>query len=194
MRQKDPGTRTGRLRHLLSVCGMLCNSGCTIRDDECANLYSSQRLRLASHLVCHLCQRTVFTMKLFKDCWIAILQLLDAFTLSPTGRSALQNSPAGLKINPPRISSADNQNGGFEPFNPPSRAEDRDDSIRCNYPEMGDQWEFCGTENRSCWLQNKKNSSLKYSIDTDYEFDYPLGVVRHVCHPFFLHSSSLCLR
>lgn len=138
-------------------------------------------------------------MKLFNDCWIAILQLLDTLTLSTTGRSALQNSPAGLEINPSStpnypLPGTGRPNEGFIPFTPPSSAEDQDKSIACKYPSLGDEWEFCGEENRGCWIRNRKNSSELFDISTNYEEKFRPGVLRKVCQLFHLHSSSLWLR
>ena len=52
----------------------------------------------------------------------------------------------------------------------------------CKYKELGDEWESCSTpENRQCWLRSSTGKT--YDINTDYELNYPPGVLREVSSP-----------
>lgn len=115
-------------------------------------------------------------MKLFKDCWVALLQLLDTLTLSPTHGSALQE-PLG----PPSHGPVSPSKG--PKFEPPGLGEERGNAIACDYEHLGPTWKSCSTpDDRSCWLKGPKGET--YDLHTDYEKHYPQGILRKVSRIF----------
>ena len=114
-------------------------------------------------------------MKLLQDCWIALLELYDALTISSmTDRLGLQQSIQHSGFQLPSISS-----GGGPAFTPPTHPEYRDSSIICNYTSMGSQWKPCSSpDNRGCWLKGPNGQD--FNINTDYEQIAPKGVTRKV--------------
>jgi hypothetical protein len=66
-----------------------------------------------------------------------------------------------------------------EPFIPPSAPDD----FKCKYPNLKD-YSFCSTYgDRSCWLKSSDPKKLSYDINTNYETEFPEGIVRKVYPP-----------
>ncbi len=127
-------------------------------------------------------------MKLFKDCWVALLDLFNAVTLTSTDGSA-QHSLGfgdwpGFRPGKPQFPFPSKPKPTLTPirkpvFTPPSRGEDSDNGILCDYTAMGAGWGSCSTaDDRGCWL--KGPNGQRYDINTDYENKYPKGVTRKV--------------
>lgn len=126
-------------------------------------------------------------MKLFTECWLALLNTLNALTGPPTdgiqqslgflrssGRGHVPHYPFPPEVNPLK-------------FKPPSEIGSKDSSIECDYTAMGEGWRSCFTpEDRGCWLKGPGNKS--FDINTIYEQKAPTGIVRRV----FLYISR-CL-
>lgn len=128
------------------------------------------------------------TMKLFKDCWVALLDVFSALTGTPTdgsqqslgfgpfpGHGHVPKYPF-----PPKKPSLPTPSRIAVPiFAPPSVGETPDSTILCDYTAMGPGWGNCSnSEDRGCWL--KGPNGKKFTIDTDYETLYPKGVTRKV--------------
>lgn len=122
-------------------------------------------------------------MKLLKTCWIALLELFDAFNSTPrVGRLDLQDD-----LQPQLdVPLADNKHDGHPIFSPPSRPENPDTTLKCDYPSLHN-WRPCSTPNdRGCWL--KGPGGRRYDIATNYETTYPPGTIRKVRIWFISHS------
>ncbi len=106
-------------------------------------------------------------MKLFDDCWTAIVHILNVLSLTSwSGKFATEQPLQGsVLVNHP--------SEDYPIFHPPNGPED----FRCEYPEMPG-WKSCSTPtNRKCWLKKGKE---EYNIRTDYENTKitPKGIVR----------------
>ena len=124
-------------------------------------------------------------MKLFTECWLALLDAFNALTGTPTDGS---QQSLGLL----RSSRHGHGHGhGHAPhyplppkkdplkFTPPSGGESQDSSIVCDYTAMGAGWRACSqAEDRGCWLQGPGDA--RFDINTDYEFNAPIGITRKV--------------
>lgn len=114
-----------------------------------------------------------FIMKLLQDCWVSLIAFFDALTLNlhePTSQHALIVNPDG------RYGELANDGPSFRP---PSRPQDPDQVLQCNYTLMGKQWQPCSTnDNRGCWL--KGPNGQQFNISTDYETLWPTGITRKV--------------
>lgn len=131
-----------------------------------------------------------FTMKLFKDCWFALLDVFSALTGTPTDGTqkslGFGHSPGHGHVPkypfPPKHKKPSPPTPSRIPlpiFAPPSHGESPDSSILCDYTAMGPGWGNCSSpEDRGCWL--KGPNGQKFTIDTDYETQYPKGVTRKV--------------
>lgn len=112
--------------------------------------------------------------------WAAsALHIFDAITLTSWRKSV---SPS-QKI----LDTVDALNLEHSPvFEPPNSSPDF--PFSCNYTTMGPGWVDCSTsKDRSCWLKGPVGA--KYDINTNYEKDYPIGIlrrVRHIC--YHLHT------
>lgn len=127
-------------------------------------------------------------MKFLKDCWIVLLEAFNTITGIPSnenqqslglghwrpGHGRTPHYPFPPKPKPPPILKP-------EPvFSPPSRGENPDSSIVCDYSAMGSGWGHCSTaSDRGCWL--KGPNGQQFDINTDYELKKPIGVTRKVC-------------
>ena len=130
-----------------------------------------------------------FAMKLFKDCWVALLDVFNALTGTPTDGTqqslGFGHSPGHGHVPhypfPPKIPSPPTPSRIPLPiFAPPSHGESPDSSILCDYTAMGPGWGSCSNaEDRGCWLTGPNGQ--KFDIHTDYETKYPRGVTRKVC-------------
>ena len=132
-------------------------------------------------------------MHLVERFWVAATSVLNLVTLNPHQSHVEPQSP--LKIHTP------SQVHGPAPIRPPaelvvpSQHEDgpivnlgkgpsfeapgapEDEPFPCKYPAMVG-WESCSTKtDRRCWLR-RKSDGKQYDINTDYENDKPIGVVR----------------
>lgn len=134
------------------------------------------------------------TMKLLKDCWVALLEAFNALTGTPTDGSqqslGFGHFPGHRPGHPPGHA----PHYPFPPkkplnpvpskvpvpiFAPPSHGESPDSDIFCDYTAMGPGWGSCSTaDDRGCWLKGPNGQT--YNIDTDYETKYPKGVTRKV--------------
>ena len=128
-------------------------------------------------------------MKLVKECWLALLDVFNALTGTPTDGS---QQSLGFPGRPGRghVTSQTVPPPQKDPrlFKPPSLGEVRGDAIECDYRAMPTGWEFCSTEtDRGCWLRGPPGTR-RFDIDTDYENQAPKGITRRV----FL-SNSRCL-
>lgn len=143
-----------------------------------------------------------FTMKLFTDCWVALLDLFNALTGTPTDGTqqslGVGHWPPGhghvpkYPFPPKKPSPPTPSRIPLPIFAPPSGGESPDSSILCDYTAMGPGWGNCSQpDDRGCWL--KGPAGQKYSIDTDYETHYPKGVTRKVSCPTFGGSKGLSL-
>ncbi len=107
-------------------------------------------------------------MKLFhlSLCWVALFEVYDASTLSSTtGSFSLQPRQEKLAVI---------RGGNYPNFYPPTRPEDPDDSIRCEYPAMGTEWESCSSpSNRQCWLRGP--GGQEFNISSNYKTMFPQG-------------------
>ena len=128
-------------------------------------------------------------MKLFKDCWVALLDVFNALTGTPTDGTqqslGLGHWPGHVPNYPfpPKNPSTPGQPTPSKLpspiFAPPSHGETPDSGILCDYTAMGPGWGTCSNpDDRGCWL--KGPNGQKYTIDTDYETKYPKGVTRKV--------------
>lgn len=122
-------------------------------------------------------------MKLFKDCWVALLDLFNALTLAPTDGS-LQHSLQEFRNRPghgPRPTLAPAPAVNRNPvFTPPSHAESPASDIKCDYSAMGPGWGPCSKPtDRLCWLEGPNGQ--RFDVSTDYETKAPKGVLRKVC-------------
>ena len=132
-------------------------------------------------------------MKLFTDCWVALLDVFNALTGTPTdgtqqslgfghlpGHGHVPKYPfPPKKPSPPTPTKLPVPINPLPIFAPPSVGESPDSSILCDYTAMGPGWGACSDANdRGCWL--KGPNGQKFSIDTDYETKYPRGVTRKV--------------
>ena len=115
-------------------------------------------------------------MKLFQDCWVALLQLYDTLTLLSTAdRSLSQTTVLQSKFKVPILE----YDYKGPRFSPPSGPEDPNSKFTCDYSAMGIEWKSCSSEkDRGCWLEGPKGQ--KYNISTDYETKYPNGTTRKV--------------
>ncbi|KAI9699786.1 MAG: hypothetical protein M1836_002821 [Candelina mexicana] len=108
-------------------------------------------------------------MKLFRDCWIAILRVYDVITFSSNA------DRFGLQLQPEAVSVYDA--GKLPIFYPPTRPEDKDSSIQCDYSAMGAKWAPCSrSDKRECWLKGPDGD--EYNISTEYEKAWPVGKLR----------------
>lgn len=135
-------------------------------------------------------------MKLFTDCWVALLDVFNALTGTLTdgtqqslglghhrpGHGHVPHYPfPPKKPSPPTPTPSKIPVPVLPPpiFSPPSLGESPDSSILCDYTAMGPGWGACSSpEDRGCWL--KGPNGQQFSIDTDYETKYPKGVTRKV--------------
>ncbi|KAL8770526.1 MAG: hypothetical protein Q9209_003782 [Squamulea sp. 1 TL-2023] len=109
-------------------------------------------------------------MKLLQDCWVALLDLFNAVTLAPSFHDP--DTQQVLDIDYP--SNADH---GGPVFTPPSRPQDPDAVLTCDYSRMGRQWRSCSTPtSRACWLAGP--GGQEFNILTDYETKAPTGILR----------------
>ena len=75
-------------------------------------------------------------MKLLRDCWAALLEVFNVITLSPT-----LNQPASQQIlRPDHGALMPLAETGGPVFTPPSRPQDPDSVIQCDYSPMGKEW------------------------------------------------------
>ena len=162
--------------------------------------FSTVYIGRSPYLPCLLCfhrhnlsspQDGPFTMKLFTDCWVALLDVFNALTGTPTdgtqqslgfGHWPGHGHVPKYPFPPKKPSSPTPPTPSRIPlpiFAPPSGGEFEDSSILCDYTAMGPGWGNCShADDRGCWL--KGPNGQKYSIDTDYETKYPKGVTRKV--------------
>lgn len=127
-------------------------------------------------------------MKLFKDCWVALLDVFNALTGTPTdgtqqslglGRPGHGHVPHYPFPKPGRPPTPIPSKTPVPIFAPPSHGESPDSSILCDYSAMGPGWGPCSDfDNRGCWLKGPNGQT--FDIDTDYETKYPKGVTRKV--------------
>ena len=133
-----------------------------------------------------------FTMKLFKDCWVALLEVFNAISATTTDET--QQSLGFGSLQPAH---GRNPHDSFPPktldlptptrdspliFEPPSHGERPQgrEKFVCNYTAMGEGWSGCSTSSdRGCWLKGPNGEG--YNISTNYEDDKPTGITRHVC-------------
>ena len=117
-------------------------------------------------------------MKLLRDCWAALLELFNAVTLTPT-----LDQPASQHVLQPGRGAFRPQAGSGGPvFAPPTRPQNPDSVIKCDYSPMGKEWVPCSTDHsRACWLAGP--AGREYNINTDYEADAPTGILRKVASP-----------
>lgn len=159
---------------------------------------------LPIHTVFHTQDRS-FTMKLLKDCWVALLEAFNALT--GTSTDGLQQSLGFGHFPGHRPGHGHVPHYPFPPkkplnpvpskvpvpiFAPPSHGESPDSDILCDYTAMGPGWGSCSTaDDRGCWLKGPNGQT--YNIDTDYETQYPKGVTRKVwsSNPWCLHIQTL---
>ena len=118
-------------------------------------------------------------MKFLNSCWMSLLELYNALTLSSTlPNSSIQPSLQGAGFNLPPTS-YDYDGPVFEAPSSPER-----EPFKCDYTAMNNmnvEWANCSrSDNRGCWLRNKKNRSQVYDINTNYEDpkQVPKGVLR----------------
>ncbi|KAI4183414.1 MAG: hypothetical protein LQ348_004687 [Seirophora lacunosa] len=112
-------------------------------------------------------------MKFFLDCWIAILELFNAITLSPS-LDLLHKQQASVAD----LHTATPQTGHDGPvFAPPAQPQDPGEVLTCDYSPMGKEWQPCSTpHSRSCWLAGP--GGQQFDISTDYETKVPTGITR----------------
>ena len=135
-------------------------------------------------------------MKLFKDCWVALLELFNAITILPTDGTqqslGFGRRPGHEKIphypfppeNPALPQQIDTPPSVFQP---PSHGQEPKSSIVCNYSAMGSGWSGCSTpSDRGCWLTGP--GGKRFDINTDYELEAPRGVTRKVRLPDSVHG------
>ena len=103
--------------------------------------------------------------------WAAlVLQFFDAVNLVPWGQSV---SPAQQVLETVEVHNLENS----PVFAPPNGA--LDIPFLCNYTAMGSGWLNCSKpDDRTCWLNGPDGAT--YDINTDYEKDYPTGILRQV--------------
>lgn len=139
-------------------------------------------------------------MKLFKDCWVALLDLFNALTLAPTD-GTLQHSLQEFGNRPghgrrPTAAPAPAPSESRNPvFTPPSRGESPASDIKCDYTAMGPGWGPCSKPtDRLCWLEGPNGQ--RFDVSTDYETKAPKGVLRKVCIllPYTLYAGSQSLQ
>ena len=113
-------------------------------------------------------------MKLLRDCWAALLELFNVVTFSPNLQpSSQQVLPGNLGADLNHVAS------GGPVFSPPSRPQDPDSLLKCDYSPMGNQWQPCSTNHsRECWLAGP--GGQQFDILTDYEKKTPIGITRKV--------------
>lgn len=145
--------------------------------------YISCRAFLVSTYCFPSSQQDSLDMKLFKDCWVALLDLFNALTLAPTDGS-LQHSLQGFGNRPGhgrRPTAAPVPSESRNPvFTPPSRGESPASDIKCDYSAMGPGWGPCSKPtDRLCWLEGPNGQ--RFDVSTDYETRAPKGVLRKVC-------------
>lgn len=114
-------------------------------------------------------------MKLLLDCWIAILDLFNAITLSPS-LDLLHKQQAWVAD----LHTATPHAGHDGPvFAPPAQPQDPGEVLTCDYSPMGKEWQPCSTpHSRSCWLAGP--GGQQFDISTDYETKVPTGITRKV--------------
>lgn len=123
-------------------------------------------------------------MKLFTECWLALLDAFNALTGTPTDGSQQSLGflgPAGHVPHVPHVPHYPLLPPKKNPlrFTPPSGGESQDNSIVCDYTAMGAGWSPCShAGDRGCWLQGPGDQ--RFDIDTDYEFKAPIGITRKV--------------
>lgn len=127
-------------------------------------------------------------MKLFTDCWVALLDVFNALTGTPTdgtqqslgfGHRPGHGHVPHYPFPPKKPAQPIPTKIPVPIFAPPSVGESPDSSILCDYTAMGPGWGACSDpDDRGCWL--KGPNGQKFSIDTDYETKYPKGVTRKV--------------
>lgn len=123
-------------------------------------------------------------MKLLQDCWIALLELFNLATLSTNGESSLQQA-----LHQPNYQASRPGRPKLPIFFPPSRPEEKENLIQCDYSAMGSQWSVCSSAtDRNCWLKGPKGK--RYDVLTNYETEYPKGVTRKVCNTFLNRSEG----
>ena len=117
-------------------------------------------------------------MKL-RDCWAALLELFNVVTLSPN-----LDQPASQQVLQGNLGADLNHLASGGPvFYPPSRPQDPDSAIKCDYSPMGNEWQPCSTNHsRECWLAGP--GGQQFDILTDYEKKAPIGITRKVCGVF----------
>lgn len=121
-------------------------------------------------------QALILIMKLLTTCWIALLELFDALSSTPrVGRLNLQEH-----LQPQLdVPSVDNKHDGHPIFSPPSRPENPDTTLKCDYSAKLDDWQPCSTpDDRGCWLRGPQGQ--RFDIATNYEKSYPPGTTRKV--------------
>lgn len=114
-------------------------------------------------------------MKLLQDCWVALVELLNVFTLSPSA-----GQPHSQHVLNTDLGVASPQTGNDGPiFVPPSRPQHPGEVLKCDYSTMGREWQSCSTpHSRACWLAGP--GGKEFNIQTDYESDVPTGTLRKV--------------
>ncbi|KAL8649405.1 MAG: hypothetical protein Q9210_004422 [Variospora velana] len=112
-------------------------------------------------------------MKLFQQCWIALLEFFNAISLSPS-LGPLQEQ---------QVWDADSHTvsphaGGDGPiFTPPAHPQDPGEILQCDYSRMGKEWQPCSTpHSRACWLAGPRGQ--QFDISTNYETEVPTGITR----------------
>lgn len=122
-------------------------------------------------------------MKLLRDCWVALLDLFNAVTLGPSFNHLDSQHVLDADYN------IKDDNGG-PVFAPPSRPQDPNALITCDYSRMGREWKPCSTPtSRACWLAGP--GGQEYNILTNYETEAPTGILRKVFNfPLSTRSSD----
>ena len=105
--------------------------------------------------------------------WTRIVTFLNYLTVSPISEEWSNQHPLGVITKP---SSLPHAVAAPDPFVPPSAPGD----FKCEYPKLKD-YAFCSTYgDRSCWLKSSDPTKLTYDINTNYEKEFPEGIVRKV--------------